>query len=75
VTDQPTTIPAADRFDSIGLCTNCRFAHVQRSGRGGEFWRCQRADNDEGFLRYPPLPVTRCAGFTQTDPEERDANR
>ena len=47
----------------VGLCSVCRFAQTQRSARGGTFWRCLRADEDPGFLRYPPLPVRRCAGF------------
>ena len=61
--DQPTEGPRADPPARVGLCCNCRFARVQRSERGSEFWRCQRADGDEAFLRYPPLPVTACEGF------------
>jgi hypothetical protein len=47
----------------VGLCATCRFAAVQRSARGGEFWRCRRAERDAAYPRYPPLPVLRCPGF------------
>ena len=51
----------------VGLCGLCRHAHVQRSSKGSEFWRCMAADADERLLRYPPLPVARCVGY---EPEE-----
>ena len=47
----------------VGLCVRCRHAHVQRSAKDTEFWRCGLADRDERFLRYPPLPVVVCPGF------------
>jgi hypothetical protein len=50
---------------SVGLCARCRMASVARSARGGRFWRCARADADPAYLRYPPLPVLRCAGFEE----------
>jgi hypothetical protein len=53
--------PGAD--ESVGLCSICRFAAVQRSARLSVFWRCRRADTDPGFRRYPPLPVKECPGF------------
>jgi hypothetical protein len=34
-----------------------------RSDRGSEFWRCLLADVDARFVKYPRLPVVRCAGF------------
>ena len=55
----------------VGLCSECRFAHVQRSERGGEFWRCKLSDTDERFLRYPPLPVGECEGYAAGDPNRR----
>jgi hypothetical protein len=51
---------AAER--AAGLCASCGHARTQRSARGGIFWRCARAESDPRFLRYPPLPVTRCSG-------------
>lgn len=51
-----------------GLCARCRFAAAQRNRRGSVFWRCRRADSDDRFRRYPPLPVTRCDGFEEGVP-------
>ncbi|MGH7569637.1 MAG: YciI family protein [Gemmatimonadales bacterium] len=33
--------------------------------RGSTFFRCARAEFDPHFARYPPLPVTRCAGYEE----------
>jgi hypothetical protein len=54
----------------VGLCLRCRFAALQRSARGGRFWRCRRADSDPAFARYPPLPVRSCPGFEPGKPLE-----
>jgi hypothetical protein len=51
------------RQAKIGLCADCQFARAMNSAKGSEFWRCGRADEDEGFLKYPPLPVRVCEGF------------
>ncbi len=57
-----------DLDPSVGLCSACRFARVQRSAKAAVFWRCSRAQSDPRFLPYPPLPVRACAGFeTETD--------
>ena len=48
---------------SVGLCGDCRHALSQTSARGQGFWRCLRAQSDESFRRYPPLPVEECHGF------------
>ena len=53
--------------ERVGLCASCRFAAAQPSARGSLFWRCRRADRDPAYLRYPPLPVLRCAGFERGD--------
>jgi hypothetical protein len=55
----------------VGLCARCRFAALQRSARGGRFWRCLRADADPAYLRYPPLPVRACPGFAPGEPGGR----
>jgi hypothetical protein len=47
----------------IGQCAGCANAVVQTSAKGHDFWRCRLADEDERFMRYPPLPVADCAGF------------
>lgn len=48
---------------ALGLCAQCRFHRTQRSSRGSLFHRCERAESDASFARYPPLPVLRCRGF------------
>ena len=63
-----------DPPSEIGLCADCRFASVQRSERGGEFWRCQRSDTDERFPRYPPLPIRECAGYAASRPDSSDSD-
>ncbi len=55
--------------ERVGLCTGCRLAVVQTNAKGSAFWRCRRADRDERFLRYPPLPVRRCSGFEPGPPD------
>ncbi|MFK7896898.1 MAG: hypothetical protein AB8G23_13730 [Myxococcota bacterium] len=52
---------------SIGLCADCQFRREQRSQRGSIFYRCARADGDDAFSRYPPLPVLRCRGFLEEE--------
>ena len=47
---------------AIGLCGSCRHWREQASKRGSVFHRCARADDDDSFARYPPLPVQRCSG-------------
>jgi arginine deiminase len=45
-----------------GLCADCRHARPVTSSRGSTFLRCARADTDEGYARYPRLPVLVCPG-------------
>lgn len=54
---------ASDDRTRLGLCAHCRFHRTQRSSRGSVFHRCERAESDASFARYPPLPVLRCRGF------------
>ena len=56
---------------AAGLCTDCRFSRIQRSAKGSVFLRCGRADDEPGWLRYPPLPVTTCEGFERADAHPR----
>lgn len=51
---------------SIGLCAGCLWSRRVESARGSIFWRCARAETDAGYRKYPPLPVTSCAGFEAT---------
>jgi hypothetical protein len=50
-----------------GLCASCVHARGVTGARS-TFVRCDLADADERFPRYPALPVRRCAGFTSIDP-------
>jgi hypothetical protein len=50
---------------TVGLCARCRHAHRQSTRRGSTFWRCQRAETDARFTRYPRLPVRVCPGFEE----------
>lgn len=50
-----------------GLCGACRHAKVNQTRRGAAYLRCTRAAWDHALPRYPPLPVTRCAGFDPPD--------
>jgi hypothetical protein len=38
---------------------------VQKNTRGSHFWRCERAETDPHFLRYPRLPVVKCKGHEE----------
>ncbi len=49
-----------------GLCVACAHVRVIKSGRGSVFVMCERGLRKEpGYVKYPPLPVLRCAGFEQ----------
>jgi hypothetical protein len=37
------------------------------------FWRCERADTEPEFPRYPTLPVLRCHGFEAAVPQPEAA--
>lgn len=51
-----------------GLCDHCTNVRIIQNRRGSRFYRCSLADVDPAFLRYPPLPVLICRGFTKADP-------
>jgi hypothetical protein len=50
-----------------GLCGACRHAKLNQTRRGTAYLRCTRAEWDDALARYPPLPITRCAGFDPAD--------
>jgi hypothetical protein len=52
---------------STGLCADCRSLRAQCTKRGVVFFRCARADEDDRFMRYPPIPVMKCGGFDALD--------
>lgn len=58
----------ADPKSRLGLCADCRWRRDQPNRRGQTFHRCARADEDDRFSRYPPLPVLRCPGHETDGP-------
>ena len=52
--------------NAVGLCLNCAHARVVESARGSTFYLCELARSDATFVRYPRLPVLRCAGHLPT---------
>ncbi len=53
----------ADEVPHVGLCVRCANVRIVESRRGSRFYRCQLADVDPAYVRYPPLPVISCPGF------------
>jgi hypothetical protein len=51
-----------------GLCATCVHLRLAASPRS-VFVRCGLADTDPRFLKYPPLPVVRCAGYAPLEPQ------
>lgn len=68
--DQDISVVTRER---VGLCVDCRFLVEQGTKRGKVFFRCARADGDDTFSRYPPLPVLQCSGHERRDHERDDA--
>jgi hypothetical protein len=57
----------------VGLCFTCRWVRATTNRRGSTFYRCLRAETDDRFVRYPPLPVRGCPGYeTAAPPATRD---
>ncbi|MBF6600865.1 MAG: hypothetical protein IVW36_10195 [Dehalococcoidia bacterium] len=48
---------------SIGLCATCAFARRVTSARRSVFLLCGRSRTDQGYPKYPRLPVVRCPGY------------
>lgn len=59
--DAETTLLLSRLTAEPGLCRTCE--HLRLASARSVFVRCGLADTDPGFLRYPPLPVLRCAGY------------
>jgi hypothetical protein len=55
----------------VGLCADCRFAHVIQSDRGSVFYQCRLSFTDPRFEKYPRLPVVECAGYIAIAPPDR----
>jgi hypothetical protein len=52
---------ARDPSVATGLCGECLHLRLLRTGRS-RFVRCQLAESDPGYPRYPLLPVLDCKG-------------
>jgi hypothetical protein len=46
-----------------GLCATCEHLRLLASKRS-VFARCGLAEVDPAFVRYPPLPVRLCSGYS-----------
>ena len=46
-----------------GLCNTCVWARSVANRRGSAFLLCGRHRLDSRFPKYPPLPVSSCAGY------------
>ena len=49
-----------------GLCASCQHVRRVTNARDSTFFLCGRADSDNNFVRYPRLPMLRCAGYETT---------
>jgi hypothetical protein len=56
----------------VGLCATCAFSQLQGSTKasGSRFYRCKRADDDPGYMKYPPTPVIGCEGHSPSTPAD-----
>jgi hypothetical protein len=59
----------ADLGVPAGLCSDCRFALLNRTNRGPVYLRCGLATQRPEFAKYPRLPVLRCSGHLRVQPD------
>ena len=50
-----------------GLCARCIHKKEIRSDRDSVFIMCLRSFREPEYLKYPRLPVVRCAGFEESN--------
>lgn len=55
------------------LCATCSHVREIVSGKGSRFLLCRLSQTDSRFPKYPPQPVSRCAGYEK--PIEADAGQ
>ncbi|MBW2295288.1 MAG: hypothetical protein JRG94_23715 [Deltaproteobacteria bacterium] len=55
--------PTSPLRNAVGLCFDCRHARKLANSKGNEFYRCEKAREDDSLTAYPPLPVSACHGF------------
>jgi len=58
-----------------GLCRTCGHAKLNQTRRGTAYLRCTRAEWDPALTRYPRLPVTECAGFSESVADQASEDR
>jgi hypothetical protein len=56
----------ADLTFRIGLCATCHHSRTVEARSGSDFRFCSKAKTELSYPKYPPLPVTRCAGYEQS---------
>jgi len=49
-----------------GLCRDCIHRRILTTERTA-YVRCELADSDPRFTKYPRLPVLRCAGYERAE--------
>ena len=57
------------------LCETCQHLRMVTTPKGSRFVLCTRSTHDARFPKYPPIPVTRCDGFEETDLSARTVER
>jgi hypothetical protein len=60
--DDPALLAHLGPAGPAGLCATCVHRELKASARS-IFLRCQLADTDPRFPRYPALPVLACLGW------------
>ncbi|MBM4254874.1 MAG: hypothetical protein FJ147_03145 [Deltaproteobacteria bacterium] len=56
----------------VGLCVDCQHTKVIVSGKGSQFFLCQRAETDSCYSKYPRLPMLQCSGY---EPQEQTGSQ
>jgi hypothetical protein len=49
------------------LCPSCQHCREIVSGKGSRFLLCQLSQQDARYVKYPPQPIVRCAGYEKVD--------
>lgn len=55
--------PRERAIERVGQCVLCAHSRKLTSAKGSDFYRCEKAREDETLLAYPPLPVRDCRAF------------
>jgi len=57
-----------------GLCVRCAHAIAVPTSRGSVFLQCRLSFDNRAFARYPPQPVSWCAGYAAVPPSPEAAS-